>query len=457
MKSNNAIIGKSIPRIGAIERLLGNPLFSADMELDHPLALKVLPSDRHHARILDIDTAEAAQVEGVVGIFTAEDIPGNHLTGIINKDRPLLAKNTVRSKGDAVALVAALNFQAAETAVRKIQVVYEDLPSVHDPEEALKNHAPKVHEKGNLLFTRKIKRGNPKKAFEACAAVVEKTYRTSFLEHTYLEPDAGAGYLDRDGTLVIIASTQNPHYDHSELVSLLGVAPEKVRIVQAATGGGFGSKLDLNVQGFIGLALYHLKKPVMCTFTREEAYRMTAKRHPLKMVFKTGADKNGRLKAMTAKMICDTGAYGSYGLAVASRAPVHAAGPYEIEHVDVECLCVYTNNPFSGAMRGFGVPQAAFAHESQMDLLAKALGMDPLEIRQVNALKAGHMTATGQFLNGSVGIGQCLGAVKPHYENALKTWLHGETDFSKQRGRGPGSHVVRHRQHGRAEPFHRPH
>ncbi|EFK07490.1 aldehyde oxidase and xanthine dehydrogenase, molybdopterin binding domain protein [delta proteobacterium NaphS2] len=439
MKSNNGMIGKSIPRIGAIERLLGKPLFSADMELDHPLVLKVLPSDRHHARILDIDTAEAARVEGVVEIFTAEDIPRNHLTGIINKDRPLLAKNKVRSKGDAVALVAALNIHAAETAAKKIHVVYEDLPSVHDPEEALKNHASKVHEKGNLLFTRKIKKGNPEKAFEACAVVVEKTYRTSFLEHTYLEPDAGAGYLDPDGNLVIIASTQNPHYDHSELVSLLGVAPEKVRIVQAATGGGFGSKLDLNVQGFIGLALYHLKRPVMCTFTREETYRMTAKRHPLKMVFKTGADENGHLMAMTAKMICDTGAYGSYGLAVASRAPVHATGPYEIDHVDVECRCVYTNNPFAGAMRGFGVPQAAFAHESQMDLLAEALGMDPLEIRRVNALKAGHKTATGQLLNGSVGIDQCLEAVKPHYENALKTWLHGETDFAKQRGVGLGA------------------
>ncbi|OQY45957.1 MAG: aldehyde oxidase, partial [Desulfobacteraceae bacterium 4572_87] len=358
MKTDDAI-GKSIPRIGAVERLLGKALFSADMELDHPLVLKALPSDRDHARILSVDTMDAARVPGVVRIFTAQDIPGTNITGIINKDRPLLAEKKVRSKGDPVALVAAENNRAAEKAANTIRVIYQDLPSVHNPEEALKPDAPPVHEKGNLLFTRKIKKGDPVKAFEQCAVVVEKTYETSFMEHTYLEPDAGAGYVAPDGQLVIMASTQNPHYDHSEVVSLLGVQEDRVRIIQAATGGGFGSKLDLNVQGFIGLALYHLKRPVVCVFTREESYRMTAKRHPLKMTFKTGADENGRLMAMTARIICDTGAYGSYGLAVASRAPVHATGPYEMDHVDVECLCVYTNNPFAGAMRGFGVPQAA--------------------------------------------------------------------------------------------------
>ncbi len=439
MKSDSTIIGKSIPRIGAIERLEGKPLFCADMSPDHSLVLKVLPSDRDHARIVDIDTADAARVEGVVRILTATDIPGKNITGIINKDRPLLAKEKVRSRGDAVALVAAENTHAAEEALRKVRITYEDLPSVLDPEEALKENAPRVHEKGNRLFTRKIKKGNPEKAFETCAVVVEETYQTSFLEHTYLEPDAGAGYVNRDGTYVIMASTQNPHYDHGELVSLLGVAPEAVRIVQVATGGGFGSKLDLNVQGFIGLSLYHLKRPVVCVFTREEAYRMTAKRHPLKMTFKTGADHGGRLVAMTARMICDTGAYGSYGLAVASRAPVHATGPYEIDHVDVECHCVYTNNLFAGAMRGFGVPQAAFAHESQMDLLAERLQMDPFEIRRINALKAGSQTATRQELRDSIGIAQCLEAVKPHYDGALKNWVNEEIPSSKERGVGLGA------------------
>ncbi len=432
-------IGKSIPKIGAVERLLGRPIFSADMALDHPLVLKVLASNRDHAEIVKVDTEAAARVKGVVRIFTAVDIPGKNITGIINKDHPLLAENKVRSKGDPVALVAAENRRAADEAVKRIRVTYEDLPAVHDPEEALKPNAPRVHQKGNLLFTRKIKKGDAEKAFEQCAVVVEKIYATSFLEHTYLEPDAGAGYVATDGQLVIIASTQNPHYDHAEVVSLLGVKPEQVRIIQAATGGGFGSKLDLNVQGFIGLALYHLKRPVVCILSREESYRLTAKRHPLKMTLKTGADKNGRLLAMTARIICDTGAYGSYGLAVASRAPVHATGPYEMDHVNVKCLCVYTNNPFAGAMRGFGVPQIAFAHESQMDLLAEALHMDPLEIRKRNALKPGSRTATRQRLAQSVGIGQCLEAVQTHYDEALKNWRSLELDPSKRRGVGVGA------------------
>jgi len=205
-------------------------------------------------------------------------------------------------------------------------------------------------------------------------------------------------------------------------VNLLGLDGKQVRIIQAATGGGFGSKLDLNVQGFIGLALYHLKRPVRYVYSREEAYLATAKRHPLTIIMKTGANKNGKLLAMKARIICDTGAYGSYGIAVTSRSAVHATGPYEIKNVEVDALCVYTNNPLCGAMRGFGVPQIAFAHESQMDLLAKELGMDPLEIRRFNALKDGSETATGQILATSVGIRECLDAVKSQYESVQKSW-----------------------------------
>lgn len=439
MKDTYKTIGKNILRIGAVERLKGEPIFSADLELDHPLTLKVLRSTRAHALITKIDIESALQVKGVVRIFTATDVPGNNLTGIINKDRPLLVSDKVRFVGDAIALIAAENEQAAEKGVNAINVVYEDLPAVFDPEEALKDSAPKIHEKGNLLFTRKVKKGNIDKAFENCQAVVEKTYQTSCLEHTYLEPDAGAGYVERDGTIVIFASTQNPHYDHSDVVSILGVEDEKVRIIQAATGGGFGSKLDLNVQGFIGLALYHLKRPVRYVYSREEAFLATAKRHPLTMIVKTGADSKGRLLAMRARIICDTGAYASYGIAVASRSAVHATGPYEIENVDIEALCVYTNKPFSGAMRGFGAPQMAFANESQMDLLAKELNMDPLEIRRANIFKQGSETATGQKLTESVGILECLDAIQPYYKDAMKNWRTAESSPFKRKGVGIGA------------------
>jgi CO/xanthine dehydrogenase Mo-binding subunit len=439
MKEGMKSVGKNIARRGALERLKGNPIFCADLELEKPLTLKVLRSTRAHARIVRIDVEKAARIKGVVRIFTAADIPGKNLTGIINKDHPLLVPDKVRHVGDAIALVAAESEEAAESALHAIAVTYEDLPVVQDPEEALKEGAPKIHENGNLLFTRRIKRGDVDGAFERCAAVVEKVYRTSFLEHTYLEPDAGAGYVEEDGTMVIFASTQNPHYDHSEVVSLLGTEDEKVRIIQAATGGGFGSKLDLNAQGYIGLALHYLKRPVRYVYSREEVFLATAKRHPLIISMKTGADREGRLLAMKTSIICDTGAYGSYGIAVASRAAVHASGPYEIENVEVEARCVYTNNPFAGAMRGFGAPQIAFAFESQMDLLAQQLHMSSLEIRRLNALRKGSKTGTGQELTASVGIGECLEAIGPHYSRALEAWRMAPTPPSKRRGIGLGA------------------
>jgi CO/xanthine dehydrogenase Mo-binding subunit len=431
-------IGQNIPKIGLEKRLRGEPIFSADLELDNPLILRVLRSTEAHAEIRRINYEKALRVNGVVGVFTAEDIPGENLTGIINRDQPLLAAGKVRSVGEPVALVAAETADAAEEALQAIEVTYEKLPAVFDTNAAMAPGAAKIHEKGNLLFSRRIKKGDVDKTFGRCAAIVEKTYRTTYVEHSYLEPDAGAGYVDYDDTLVIFASTQNPHYDHKELVGLLGLEDEQVRIIQAATGGGFGSKLDMNVQGFIGLALYHLKRPVRMVYSREEAYLATAKRHPLEMTLKTGADSQGRLLAMRAAITCDTGAYGSYGIAVTSRAAVHATGPYEVETVAVESRCVYTNNPFCGAMRGFGTPQIALAHESQMDLLAQALGLDPFEIRQMNALKPGSKTGTGQELTASVGIGQCLDEIRPYFEQAGAEWKSEPVGPYKKRGVGIG-------------------
>jgi len=438
MKAEYSTIGQSIPKIGVIERLRGEPIFSADLDFGDTLVLKVLRSVKAHANLVDIDCEKALAVKGVVGIFTAGDIPGKNLIGIINKDQPLLATGKVRAVGEPIALIAAESEEAAKRAMAFIDVTYEELPAVFAPGEALKPDAPKIHAKGNVLFTRKLRKGDVDQAFKRCDIVIEKTYRTARIEHSYLEPDAGAGYVDEDGTLVIYASTQNPHYDHKEVCGLLGLEDHQVRIVQAATGGGFGSKLDLNMQGFIGLALLHLKRPVTMVYSREESFLATAKRHPLEMTLKTGADRNGKLLALQALIIGDTGAYGSYGIAVASRAAVHATGPYEVENVAVESKCVYTNNPFCGAMRGFGTPQMAIAHESHMDLLAEKLGMDPLEFRLLNAFKPGSETATGQKLTSSVGIGDCLEALRPHYEWAKSIWRPDESEPYKKRGIGLG-------------------
>ncbi len=438
MNTKHQSIGKSIPKIGVVERLRGEPIFSADLDFGDALVLKVLRSAKAHANLVNVDYDRALNVKGVVRIFTAQDIPGKNLIGIINKDQPLLAAGKVRSVGEPVALIASETEEAAKKALDLIEVIYEELPAVLTPEEALKPKAPKIHQKGNLLFTRKIKKGNVEAAFDRCEAVIERTYYTSRVEHSYLEPDAGAGYVDEDGTFVIYASTQNPHYDHKEVIRLLGLEDDQVRIVQAATGGGFGSKLDLNMQGFIGLTLYYLQRPVRMVYSREEVFLATAKRHPLEMTLKTGADRKGKLLAVQAKITCDTGAYASYGIAVTSRAAVHATGPYEVESVEVESRCVYTNNPFCGAMRGFGTPQIAIAHESQMDLLARKLGLDPLEIRWINAFRIGSKTGTGQELTASVGIGDCIKAIQPHYEKASSEWRTEETLSYKKRGVGMG-------------------
>jgi CO/xanthine dehydrogenase Mo-binding subunit len=432
-------INKTIPKIGAADLARGCRLFSEDIPLENALSLHVYRSRKTHARILDLDLQEARKVNGVVGILTAGDIPGKNLFGLINKDQPLLAHEKVRFAGEAIALVAAVDKEAGHKALEAIEVAYEDLPAVLDPHEALKEGAPLVHSKGNLLSRRVIRKGDAAEAFSRCDVVIKRTYRTPHVEHCYLEPDAGVGFVDEDGTLVIYASTQNPHYDLKEVSEILALPEENIRIVQAATGGGFGSKLDLTVQGFIGLALYHLRRPVRLAFSREEAFLATPKRHPMTIELETGATRNGKIQALRARIVCDTGAYASYGLAVATRAAVHVTGPYEIENVESESLCVYTNNPIAGAMRGFGVPQVAFAHESQMNILAQELGIDPLEIRRINALRVGSRTATGQGLKASVGMVKTLEAIEPQYKEAKAQWKAESVPEPLRRGVGIGS------------------
>ncbi len=402
------------------------------------MTVAALRSTRHHALITELDVSAAEAEPGCVRVFTAKDIPGRNRHGIINKDQPLLAEDKVRCVGEAIALVAAESPEAAKRALKKIRIRYRDLPMVLDPEEAIRPGAPEVHESGNLLVKKTVRRGNPEEAFNHADVVVERIYTTPHVEHTYLEPDAGLAFLDENGVVVVYASTQNPHYDQKDVATLLDLDEHRVRIIQAATGGGFGSKLDLNVQGFVALVSLLTGRPARTVYTREEAYLSTAKRHPLKITYKSGATSDGRLMAVDVRIIGDTGAYASYGLAVAARAAVHATGPYEVPNVYVESTLAYTNNPMAGAMRGFGVPQLAFAHESQMDLLAGELGLSPMEIRLRNYLRIGSTTSTGQQLNASVGIGKCLKAIAPHYEHSL------EEDGKKcspfvRRGKGLGA------------------
>lgn len=437
-ESSQRVIGLSVPRLGASGRLMGRVRFAADMAMQNAVTLLVLRSDRPHAIITRLDVSEAEKVPGCVRIFTAKDIPGKNRFGIITRDQQLLAEEKVRFHGDPVALIAAEDEDAAHEALVKIRVGYQDLPAVFDPEEALRPGAPEVHEGGNRLAHRIVKRGNPEAAFARAEVIVERVYTTSHVEHAYLEPDAGLAYMDEGDTLVIHASTQNPHYDRKDVAGLLGLPEEKVRVIQAATGGGFGSKLDLNVQGFVGLAALLLRRPAKLVYSREETFLATSKRHPIKITYKSGAGKDGRLLAADVKIVGDTGAYASYALAVATRAAVHATGPYEIPNVFIESTLAYTNNPVAGAMRGFGVPQLAFAHESQMDLLASELGLTPLEIRARNCVRIGSVTATGQQLIESVGIGKCLEEMAPHIA-AGNAGSESECSPYIKRGKGLGA------------------
>jgi len=425
-----SVIGQRVTRVDAYSKALGQAIYAGDKYLPGMLWLKVARSNVPHALIKRIDTQAAYEVPGVVAVFTAKDIPGINQVGIIVKDECVLAHDKVRQIGDPIALIVAENEKAARKAAELVKVEYEELPPVFDPLEAMREGAPKIHEKGNVLTVTRIKRGDIDKALKEADIVITRTYKTPMLEHCYIEPEAGVGWIEGD-TIVVMVSTQNPHYDRKEIARVLGLPLNKVRVIQAYTGGGFGGKLDVSVQCYLGLALYKLRRPVKMVYDRQESFIATPKRHPFIMHYTTAADRTGKLLGVRIQIIGDTGAYASYGPATLKRAAVHATGPYEVPNVDIEAYCVYTNNPKAGAMRGFGVPQIAFAHESQMDILARELGLSPLEIRLRNAFKVGSITATGQELKGSVGIKETLlkaweKAKEVMPEGKVGTWLKSE-------------------------------
>ncbi len=400
-------------------RVTGRARFGCDQGREGDLLLACRRAEKAPCRILEIDPTPALSLPGVVRVFTARDIPGENRLGIIplTKDQEFLAHELVRHPGQALALVAAESAEAARAGARAIRVRLQDLPGVYDAAAALEPGAPLVHpgwEPGNLLLRRRVVRGDVEAALRESAVVVEGEYSTSPLAHASLEPEGGRAELV-EGRVVITACTQNPHYDQQDIARFLGVDPERVRVIQAETGGGFGGKLDLSVQPFLALAAWHLGRPVRMTYTREESFLATAKRHPLQMHYLTGADERGRITAMKVDILGDTGAFASYGLAVCLRAAAHACGPYRVPHLHITSSMAYTHTFWKGAMRGFGVPQVALGHEGQMDALARALEMDPLEIRLLNALRPGDTTATGQVLEGGVGLVACLEAIRPRY------------------------------------------
>lgn len=401
--SELSVIGKSYNRKDSLDKVTGKAKFASDLYFDDMVYGAVKRSTIASGYIKSINLEKAKNLDGVLCVLTHKDIIGDNRVGIIIKDEPILVDDKVRRYEDAIALVAAKTKEIAQKAVELIEVTYEEIEPIFTIEDALREDAHKIHGNTNILQKKQLVRGDVDEAFKRCDVIVEKIYETQPLAHMFIEPEAGIAKYE-NGIMTVWSSTQNPHFDRGEVARMLNLPQNKVRSIQATTGGGFGGKLDISVQCHAALLAYYTKKPVKMVNSREESMNVSSKRHPMKIKAKTGATKDGKILATEVEMLGDTGAYASYGPAVITRALVHCTGPYNIDNVRAKATFVYTNNPMSGAFRGFGVPQASVVHEGQIDEIAKQLNMDRVEIRRKNAQTKGSKIATGQILTNSVGI-----------------------------------------------------
>lgn len=412
-------VGQTATRYDGGELALGERPYVADLAMDGMLHAAPVLSEHARARVVQMDPSAALAMPGVVRIFTADDVPGERLVGLIVKDWPVFVKpgETTRCVGDMLALVVADTLFHARRAAEKFTVHYEVQEPVTDPVAALDPRAARVHESGNLLEVCAFSRGDVDAALAASAHVIERTFVTQRIEHAFLEPEACLA-LPRAGGVKVYSQGQGVHDDQQQIASVLGLELEQVEVELAPSGGAFGGKEDLSIQAQTALAAHLLRRPVKTVLTREQSMRLHPKRHPMILRYTVGADAEGRLQAVRARIVGDTGAYASVGTKVLERAAGHACGPYRVPHVDIEAKTVYTNNPPSGAMRGFGANQAAFAIEGMLDLLAERVGVDGYDIRERNVLGPGDRFATGQRMTASCGIRQTLEAVKDVYKAA---------------------------------------
>jgi aldehyde oxidoreductase len=450
-------MGQAAARVDAEAKVRGTALYADDYQLPGCLHLQLVRSPHAHAELTGLDPAPALAVPGVVGVLTAADVPGQNAFGIVVEDQPVFCDRRVRYAGDVVAAVVAETRAAAEAGARAFRVAYRPLEPLASPETAARPEAPSLHPNGNLLARPAVRKGDAARGLAAAATVVEGTWQTQWIEHAYIEPEAGIAYrgelpasaapagdaapadgaaaagaasasagpaahprADAPGPITLVVSTQTPYMDRDATAKVLGVPPEAVRVIQAVTGGGFGGKLDLSVQPYLALAVRKFGRPVKCAFSREESVLATVKRHPYRTRLRLGADASGRFTALEATITGDTGAYASWGPTVITRACIHATGPYVVPHVEARGLLWHTNNPPAGAMRGFSTPQVAVATEGAIDLLALELGADPIELRLRNALRRGSPTGTGQVLDGSVGLVETLEAVRGRHRELAR-------------------------------------
>ena len=429
-KSQFRVIGKRITRIDAKDKVTGKLIYPSDYYSDDMLWGKVLRSKYPHAKIKSINTSRAEKLKGVIAVLTHKDIEGSNRYGIAIQDQPVLCEDKVRYVGDAVAVVAGETKEIAEKAIELIEVDYEPLPLITNVHNALKSDAIKIHNKGNIILELHFNRGDVGQGFKECDLIVENTYFTPMMDHTFLETEAGFAKIDSDGNVTVWAGGQYPFRDQTQIARTLGYPMEKIRMIEPFTGGAFGGKDEITCQILLALLAIKTKRPVKMWFTREEHMISGTHRHPLEIKMKTGVKKDGKLIAHTIEAYQDGGAYASLSGPVLNLVIEHGVGIYNVPNFKADGYCVYTNNGLSGAFRGFGNTQSCVAIESQMSRIAEALGMDELELRYMNAIEKGDTVSIGFKMELSAGIKETIKSAKES-----KVWKNRKKiidDFNKR-------------------------
>ena len=410
-------IGGHVHRVDVAEKVQGFGLYPDDVYLEGMIYASAVRSAHPRAIVKAIHRAEALALPGVVGVFTAEDIPGQNKVGHLTKDWDTMIPvgGMTHYLGDAICIVAAESQEILEKAKRMVQVEYEVLTPVRSPQEAMAFDAPLVHRSGNLLAHKHIQRGNAALAIARSPHVLTRRFTTPYTEHAFLEPECAVAYPDGDG-VCILSSDQSAYDTQHETAPMLGLPPEKVKVKNMLVGGGFGGKEDVTVQHQAALVAYLTKRPVKVKLSRAESILIHPKRHPMEMEFAMGCDENGVIQGVAANVIADTGAYASLGGPVLERACTHASGPYHYENFQIDGYAYYTNNPPAGAFRGFGVTQTCFCVETLLNEMADIVGISPWEIRYRNAIRPGEVLPNGQIVGPETGLVETLEAVKPYFD-----------------------------------------
>ncbi|MGI3901575.1 MAG: molybdopterin-dependent oxidoreductase [Janthinobacterium lividum] len=436
-----ANIGARVNNVDGVRKVTGSELYAADLWPNGSLSLRAIRSPHHHARFEFGDLAALhAKYPGLALVLTAADIPGQNLYGVYptGKDQPVFAEEYVRYRGEAIGALVGDASTIGIISEDDIPLTWTQLPAIHGAAAALSRDAPQLHlaSPNNVLVQGRLTAGDVEAALQASEVIKTGQFTTSFVEHAYLEPEAG--YAVRRGDRIeIFATTQSPYMDRDEVALIMGLDREQVRVIPSAVGGGFGGKVDLSVQPMLAVAAWRLNRPVRCIYTRQESMSSTTKRHPAAMEVTVGASRDGKITAVKFHGDFNTGAYASWGPTVAGRVPIHAMGPYCVPAVHCTARAVYSNDTPAGAFRGFGVPQAAIALESVLDDLAEDLGLCPFEFRYANVLRHGSKLSSGQVLAASVGMRACLDALRPQWEQLRHdVTVFNATGGSRRRGVG---------------------